>query len=78
MCFSSVSSRKFFFRASWLVLISFSSFSSFSKVACQSHASSNHSTAHFYSRYSPANHSADYCGRKYSSFLPYFCKFDSD
>lgn len=34
MCFSSVSSRKFFFRASWLVLISFSSFSSFSNVAC--------------------------------------------
>ncbi len=33
MCLSSVSSRKFFFRASWLVLISFSSFSSFSKVA---------------------------------------------
>lgn len=36
MCLSSVSSRKFFFSASWLVLISFSSFSSFSKVACQS------------------------------------------
>lgn len=34
MCLSSVSSRKFFFRASWLVLISFNSFSSFSKVAC--------------------------------------------
>lgn len=33
MCLSSVNSRKFFFRASWLVLISFSSFSSFSKVA---------------------------------------------
>lgn len=33
MCLSSVSSRKFFFSASWLVLISFSSFSSFSKVA---------------------------------------------
>ena len=35
MCFSSVNSRKFFFRASWLVLISFSSFSSFSNVAYQ-------------------------------------------
>lgn len=35
MCLSSVSSRKFFFRASWLVLISFSSFSSFSNVACR-------------------------------------------
>lgn len=35
MCLSSVSSRKFFFRASWLVLISLSSFSSFSNVACQ-------------------------------------------
>lgn len=34
MCLSSVSSRKFFFRASWLVFISFSSFSSFSNVAC--------------------------------------------
>lgn len=33
MCLSSVSSRKFFLRASWLVLISLSSFSSFSKVA---------------------------------------------
>lgn len=33
MCLSSVSSRKFFFSASWLVLISFSSFSSFSNVA---------------------------------------------
>lgn len=36
MCFNSVNSRKFFFRASWFVLISFSSFSSFSKVACHS------------------------------------------
>lgn len=36
MCLSSVSSRKFFFSASWLVLISFSSFSNFSKVACRS------------------------------------------
>lgn len=35
MCLSSVSSRKFFFRASWLVLISFSSFSNFSNVACR-------------------------------------------
>lgn len=34
ICLSSVSSRKFFFRASWLVLISFNSFSSFSNVAC--------------------------------------------
>lgn len=34
MCLSSVSSRKFFFSASWLVFISFSSFSSFSNVAC--------------------------------------------
>lgn len=34
MCLSSVSSRKFFFRASWFVFISFSSFSSFSNVAC--------------------------------------------
>lgn len=44
MCLSSVSSRKFFFRASWLVLISFSSFSSFSKVACQAQAKENHSS----------------------------------
>lgn len=35
ICLSSVSSRKFFFRASWLVLISFNSFSSFSNVACK-------------------------------------------
>lgn len=42
MCLSSVSSRKFFFRASWLVLISFSSFSSFSKVACQSQSTDTH------------------------------------
>lgn len=33
MCLSSVSSRKFFFRASWLVFISFNSFSSFSNEA---------------------------------------------
>lgn len=45
MCLSSVSSRKFFFRASWLVLISFSSFSSFSKVACGSQTTaSTHNT----------------------------------
>lgn len=46
MCLSSVSSRKFFFRASWLVLISFSSFSSFSKVAWRSHAT-DHRTSHW-------------------------------
>lgn len=33
--FNSVSSRKFLFRASWFVLISFSSFSIFSKLACK-------------------------------------------
>lgn len=48
MCLSSVSSRKFFFSASWLVLISFSSFSSFSKVACQSR--DTHCYAFIYSR----------------------------
>lgn len=50
MCLSSVSSRKFFFSASWLVLISFSSFSSFSKVACQSQSRDAHCYGRIYER----------------------------